>query len=133
MATRSFICDEISGQFVYCHWASYPSNHLKILHENYTTNDLVRELVSNGDMSSLGEDISKCVFYKDREGENLEDVLPRKYPDEYKAGDMSTEYSYFWNGETWRYDDVESYRRNIKNRVIGITAKEFFENPENYE
>jgi len=39
---------------VYCHWDGYPSYNGKILLDNYNTLDKVKDLVSGGDMSSLG-------------------------------------------------------------------------------
>lgn len=38
---------------VYCHWDGYPSHNGKILLENYNTLDKVKELVDEGDISSL--------------------------------------------------------------------------------
>lgn len=60
MGTRSTIALEFAdgtvGQ-VYCHWDGYLSHNGKILLENYTDPYKVRELIDNGDISSLGNEI----------------------------------------------------------------------------
>lgn len=58
MGTRSRIgyYDSEKNQVVsvYCHWDGYPSYNGEVLLHNYNTLDKVKELVSGGDMSSLG-------------------------------------------------------------------------------
>lgn len=60
MATRSTIALEFAagtvGQ-VYCHWDGYLSNNGKILLNHYMDPYKVRELIDNGDVSSLGSEI----------------------------------------------------------------------------
>lgn len=60
MATRSTIAIEFAdgtvGQ-VYCHWDGYLKNNGKILLNNYMDPFKVRELIDNGDISSLGNEI----------------------------------------------------------------------------
>ena len=60
MATRSTIALEFAdgtvGQ-VYCHWDGYLSNNGKILLNHYMDPMKVRELIDNGQISSLGEEI----------------------------------------------------------------------------
>lgn len=60
MATRSTIALEFAdgtvGQ-VYCHWDGYLSHNGKILLNHYMDPFKVRELIDNGDISSLGEEI----------------------------------------------------------------------------
>jgi len=56
MGTRSIIgLKNLDGTYetVYCHWDGYPSHNGLILAKNYTTEALVRDLISFGDMSSL--------------------------------------------------------------------------------
>lgn len=56
MATRSIIgIKNLDGTYetVYCHWDGYPSHNGLLLAKFYTTEALVRELISFGDMSSL--------------------------------------------------------------------------------
>lgn len=60
MATRSTIALEFAdgtvGQ-VYCHWDGYLSHNGKILLNSYTDPFKVRELIDNGQISSLGNEI----------------------------------------------------------------------------
>ena len=60
MGTRSTIALEFAdgtvGQ-VYCHWDGYLSNNGKILLNSYTDPYKLRELIDQGDLSSLGSEI----------------------------------------------------------------------------
>jgi hypothetical protein len=60
MGTRSTIALEFAdgtvGQ-VYCHWDGYLSHNGRILLDHYTDPFKVRELIDNGDISSLGSEI----------------------------------------------------------------------------
>ena len=60
MATRSTIALEFAdgtvGQ-VYCHWDGYLSNNGKILLNSYTDPFKLRDLIDQGDLSSLGSEI----------------------------------------------------------------------------
>lgn len=95
MATRSTIALEYAdgtvGQ-IYCHWDGYLSNNGKILLENYTDPFKVRELLDNGDMSSLNEEVDGCSFYKERG----EDCPQRMYKDyaEFRREAQGEEYNY---------------------------------------
>jgi hypothetical protein len=62
MATRSTIGvlnTDGSVTAVYCHWDGYPEHNGKILIENYTTEEKVRELIGLGSISSLGASIGE--------------------------------------------------------------------------
>lgn len=62
MATRSTIGvlnTDGSVTAVYCHWDGYPEYNGKILNENYTTEEKVRELIGFGSISSLGTKIGE--------------------------------------------------------------------------
>jgi len=95
MATRSTIALEYAdgtvGQ-IYCHWDGYLDHNGKILQNHYTDPFLVRELLDNGDMSSLDETVSGCTFYKERG----EDCPQRMYKDfaEYRREAQGEEYNY---------------------------------------
>ena len=55
MGTRSTIGvlnTDGSVTAVYCHWDGYPEHNGKILMENYTTEEKVRELIGLGSISS---------------------------------------------------------------------------------
>ena len=62
MVTRSTIGvlnTDGSVTAVYCHWDGYPEHNGKILMENYTTEEKVRELIGLGSISSLGSKIGE--------------------------------------------------------------------------
>ena len=71
MATRSNIGIKADGgyRFIYSHWDGYPSNNGDILLNNYTTDEAVNDLITGGDISSLGDNLEKTIFYaRDRGG-----------------------------------------------------------------
>lgn len=79
---------------IYCHWDGYPEYNGTILFKYYTNEKIVMELIKNGDLSSLHENIQPdenlqhsfekpqenvCVYYHRDRGENWEHVKPRTY------------------------------------------------------
>ena len=63
MGTRSTIALEFADgtvQQVYCHWDGYLEHNGKILFENYTDPFKLRDLIDQGDMSSLGPNIGEA-------------------------------------------------------------------------
>ena len=69
MATRSRIGileNDGSVTSIYCHWNGYISHNGRILREHYKTEEKVRELISLGDLSSLGEKIGTKHDFNDR-------------------------------------------------------------------
>lgn len=74
MATRSTISIlEKNGtvKTIYCNWDGYLSHNGEFLKQYYNTADKVNELISNGSMSSLRENIEKSVFYHRDRNEDL--------------------------------------------------------------
>ena len=66
MATRSRIGIENengSVNSIYCHWDGYPEYNGKILKENYSDRDKVKQLLELGDISVLKEDLDKVEAY----------------------------------------------------------------------
>lgn len=64
MSTRSEIGMEMEDgtvRAVYCHLDGYPSNNGELL-KNYTRG-MMTEVLSKGNMSSLGETVKDCDFY----------------------------------------------------------------------
>ena len=62
MGTRSTIALEFADgtvEQVYCHWDGYLENNGKILFEHYSDPFKLRDLIDQGDMSSLGKVIGK--------------------------------------------------------------------------
>ena len=95
MGTRSTIALEYAdgtvGQ-IYCHWDGYLRNNGQILYTHYQDPFKVRELLDNGDMSSLDTTVEGCSFYKER-GEDCPQNM-YKNADEYFADCQQEEYDY---------------------------------------
>lgn len=137
MATRSTIAVKLSTHHyiqVYCHWDGYVDHNGKLLVEEY--NDLPKAiaLVSQGDISSLRENIyptiggthtfdnpeeNVTVFYgRDR---HEKDCWPREFISESDWLDhrMEEEYNYlFQDGEWW----VQAYEKELK-KVVDLLGQ----------
>jgi len=119
MATRSTIAYRTpEGRIVavYCHWDGYPSHNGKILQEHYQEARKIAQLISYGDISSLGAEFGKqhegivipaetladtiCTFYNRDRGEDTTCEVFNDVPswiDHYSWSD----YAYLWNGREW--------------------------------
>jgi hypothetical protein len=129
MATRSHIGlknldDTVS--YIYCHHDGYPSYNGRILIENYTTVDKVKELLALGDISSLGENIGskhnwnnppegECNTYHRDRGERLVTGKNQQFQD--LIGDDNVDYAYIFDGDYW-----ECYR-TYNGELIDIYEK----------
>lgn len=116
MGTRSTIAiQNVDGTVtgIYCHWDGYLSNNGRILEENYTTEEAVRELIALGDLSSLGETVGtkhdfdrapdgECNAYgRDRGEKNVDAVTCHDWIDFLNG--HGQEYDYlFVPGTGWR-------------------------------
>jgi hypothetical protein len=88
---------------VYCHFDGYPDGVGKMLKEHYTEPQKIKELLANGDMSSLGETVQKTVFYKDR-GEDLHITKTRSFDELVdRARSVGAEYVYLFSDSVWDY------------------------------
>lgn len=122
MSTRSSIAilnPEGTVTGIYCHFDGYPSHNGKILLENYNAEEMVRRLLSYGDMSTLaplvGEkhDFDKrpegvCTFYHRDRGES--DVWAKTHEsveafDEWLS-DTDREWSYLFADGAWVYAEI---------------------------
>jgi hypothetical protein len=95
MGTRSTIALEYAdGQVgqIYCHWDGYLDNNGKILLKHYQDPFKLRELLDNGDMSSLDTDVDSCTFYKER-GEDCPQQMFKDFAD-YVENHQYEEYEY---------------------------------------
>jgi hypothetical protein len=95
MGTRSTIALEFADgtvKQVYCHWDGYLSNNGQILLKHYQDPFKTRELLDEGDMSSLETTVEGCTFYKERG----EDCPQRMYKDyaEFRKEAQGEEYNY---------------------------------------
>lgn len=142
MATRSRIGiinkGEVVADTVYCHWDGSPQYVGWILKLYYTNPEKIKELVSGGDLSSIGEFIGEkhdfdkrnehkdwCTYYKrDRDEEGVESqwLEPSKF-----WGDSGEEYNYLYKVETgkWYYRDYTSNTWHIlTDKVCGVTKED---------
>jgi hypothetical protein len=115
MGTRSTIAianEDGTVTGIYVHWDGYLSNNGRILQENYTTEEQVRELIALGDLSSLGETVgTKHDFNNAPDGEcnaygrdRGETGIEAKTCDSWSAliNDFGQEYDYlFVPGTGW--------------------------------
>jgi hypothetical protein len=121
MATRSNIAMRSGAGFkvVYCHWDGYPTYVGKILKNNYKNKAKVKELISLGDISSLGPEIGEkqdfenpvegwTLFYGRDRGEsgvgarragNLEKLVQM-------ADRSNAQYLYIYDNGKWAALDV---------------------------
>ena len=113
MATRSTISIlELNGTVkqIYCHYDGYVSNNGRLLKTFYTTPNLVKELISGGDLSALGEYINpigphsfnipepNCCLYYGRDRSVLSGAKPRIYSDwlTFKFSRQKEQYDYLY-------------------------------------
>ena len=122
MATRSTIAIELADgkvKQVYCHWDGYLDHNGKILLEHYSDATVAEQLISNGDISSLGADIGEKHDFDARYGRDdsrsnwtkyygrdrgEEDCNYKLFHDfaHYKADHQYQEYEYILrNNGTW--------------------------------
>ena len=116
MGTQSTIAkknDDGTFTGIYCHYEGYPEFNGRLLKDHYTTSDKVDELLSLGDLSSLGERIGKkhcfnehqvgeCTFYGRDRGEDDVDSVTFKTLEELLMyyGDVYT-YVFDFDGQ-WK-------------------------------
>lgn len=110
MATRSTIWlrtenEEYTYKGSYCHFDGGIKVNGKLLFENYNTKEKIEELISFGQMSSLGPTPNDCFFYARDGGENIStyklltnenDITSHKDIDRYFE-----EYNYVFENNTW--------------------------------
>jgi hypothetical protein len=107
MATRSTIGiqnDDNSIDVVYCHWDGYLEGVGRILKENYNTEEKIRELLSYGNVSSLGNSIKDCSFYMRDRQETEQELEKVNSQEEYKR--FFEEYNYLWINDEWLYSHL---------------------------
>jgi hypothetical protein len=126
MSTRSnigILNNDGSISYVYCHFDGYPSNVGAILLQKYDTEEKVRALIAQGNMSSLGDPNRLEVepeFYTSR-GEELE-VYQTDDIEAMKERDFS--YLYDTGENAWYYSGFRGIFTNLKPEVCGIINKE---------
>lgn len=123
MSTRSRIGYVENEKYytAYCHWDGYPKHNGKILVDSYTDFDKIKELVSNGDFSSLSTDLSGVGYFDDVEKEptvfdSFDDLL-----DYMNEGDQ--EYLYLYKNGEWVY--YTNHTSNGKFEYMGLVDDYF--------
>lgn len=127
--------DDGSYDYIYCHWDGYPSHSGKILFEYYRTPEIVRELISLGDISSLGKRIHPIAMDSNREPhswENREEGVtvfysrdrkdPNTGPEKGTLSDVACQaYSYIYKEGEWFLYRGKGYQRLAE--LFPATAK----------
>lgn len=140
MATRSTIALEFtdgSVQQIYCHWDGYLDNNGRILYEHYQDPAKVLELISLGDLSSLGPDIgvkhefdcphkfgtpeyqawsehkqTMCTFYNRDRDEDLRSARVFRDFEDYRVNHAYEEFEYILrNNGHWYVFQGDAYQR----------------------
>jgi hypothetical protein len=113
MATRSTIALEFADgtvQQVYCHWDGYIENNGAILFKHYADPFKTRDLIDQGDISSLGEVVGEKHDFSRLDTEMPADEYERLY------GHMTTFYGRD-RGEQGtgakKFKDFEDYKENF--------------------
>lgn len=84
---------------VYCHWDGYLSHNGKILFDHYPTIDLALKLVSEGDMSILGE--GYCIYYgRDRDEKRAKQWIGEEF-DLALSPKFGQDYNYWFKDGNW--------------------------------
>lgn len=105
MSTRSNIAIIFSPENVasiYCHFDGYPDCNGRMLLDHYSDFDKVEELVTQGDISSLGSQVGSCT-----RGSNKKGLGARYYDSVAEAMEYMEEYFYVFDPtvDKWFYSD----------------------------
>jgi hypothetical protein len=112
MATRSTIAIKHSdGKIyqIYCHWDGYLTGVGTVLTTYYATEELAMDMISGGDMSSLGELHDTCKYYSSRGDSNVE---PREFDslDDFVTNGQTEGYDYLFLDGKWHVKtDLTNY------------------------
>jgi hypothetical protein len=136
MATRSVIAMEKDDVIfsAYCHWDGYLENNGEILNKHYRNPEKILQLISLGDMSSLGSEIGEKHDFDNREHKDWtcyygrdrgEDGTESKTWDNRKAmieHHWDCEYFYLWTNGDWVYSQGRSWL-NLAEQLEIINAE----------
>ena len=121
---------------IYCHWDGCPEYNGAILSKYYTDEKIVRELIKNGDLSSLGQNIEPnkdlehsfenpqkdvCIYYHRDRGEEWAQVNYRTYSNinewEKIIKEGWQEYMYLFKEDGWYFTSLH-HKINWKKLVL---------------
>lgn len=147
MSTRSEIGIQNKNgiiESVYCHWDGYLAHNGLLLYLYYNTEEKVRELIKNGDLSCLGEKIEPdknkehsfnnpqkdvCIYYHRDRKENWEQVKPRLdrcnikiWAESLKNGWQ--DYGYLFKNGKWYFLDLNEAKCSLKELSYKILKAE---------
>ena len=129
MATRAAIVMEVKGknhsyEGVYLHFDGYPEGAGQMLVDHYDNDAKVKNLISHGGISSLGEMIGEkqdfssilssstkqCKFYHRDRGDEL-DIEELEYDEISKfADDCGAEFTYLYEGGVWMVKEEPQFK-----------------------
>ena len=129
MATRAAIIIEVKGknhsyEGVYLHFDGYPEGAGQMLVDHYNNDAKVKNLISHGGISSLGEMIGEkqdfssilssstkqCKFYHRDRGDEL-DIEELEYDEISKfADDCGAEFTYLYEGGVWMVKEEPQFK-----------------------
>lgn len=129
MATRAAIIIEVKGknhsyEGVYLHFDGYPEGAGQMLVDHYDNDAKVKNLISHGGISSLGEMIGEkqdfssilssstkqCKFYHRDRGDEL-DIEELEYDEISKfADDCGAEFTYLYEGGVWMVKEEPQFK-----------------------
>ena len=127
MSTRSYIAKEHNDgsiTAIYCHFDGYIEGVGQTLYENYNTNEKIDELLTLGDLSSLGPTPNESKAYHRDYNEKLHIAEYNKLSEFLNMVSNSwAEYVYIWRYGRWQVsDDVKNIEdfttwSILKNRI----------------
>ena len=127
MATRAAVIIEVKGknhsyEGVYLHFDGYPEGAGQMLVDHYNNDSKVKNLISHGGISSLGEMIGEkqdfmgfrapqqCRFYHRDRGDEL-DIEELEYDEISKfADDCGAEFTYLYEGGVWMVKEEPQFK-----------------------
>lgn len=124
MATRSVIAIEVDGKIIsaYCHWDGYLEHNGEILNTHYRNPEKILQLISLGDMSSLGAEIGEkhdfdnrerkdwtCYYGRDR-GEEGTESRSWTTTEAMVEHHWDCEYFYLWTNNRWTYSQGKKWK-----------------------
>ena len=126
MATRAAIVMEVKGkdhsyEGVYLHFDGYPEGAGQMLVDHYDNDAKVKNLISHGGISSLGEFIGEkqdfneripqqCKFYHRDRGEEL-NIKELEYDEVSKfASDCDAEFTYLYENGVWMVKEKPEFK-----------------------
>ena len=142
MSTRSIIAIKVNStkvKFVYCHWDGYPSGVGETLFHHYNNFEKINELIENGGISSLKENVNipldvnhsfstpqenVTVFYgRDRGDKNSQhnEVRTIKMLDKF-FDHWGTEWVYYYDCKSckwfFKYFKSKEYKELTENDIV---------------